>query len=415
MRIVVYPHDLEIGGSQLNAIELAAGVRNLGHEVIVFGRRGALNSRIAELGLEFIDAPPQGKRPSVSTARCLRRLVRERNIDVIHGYEWPPVLDAALAMGAHGRAAVTATVMSMSVAPFIPRSVPLLVGTQQIAAGEVARGRRRVSVLEPPVDLVHNDVHGVVDTAAFRERFGLSNDRLNIVSVGRFARELKLEGTLTAIDTVGRLAESMPVRLVLVGDGPASDEVRARASEQNYLHGKGTIVLTGSLADPRPAYAAADISLGMGGSALRAMAYASPLVVQGEQGFWKTLTPQTAEAFLWTGWYGIDGGSEYGAEALAVELMPLIRSHVLRAELGAFGLELVRTRFSLTRAAALQLECYEATLAHRAKFVGASHATALARYSQYYARKRIRRARGVEADDDFNAAPAIARSKSVWT
>ena len=40
MRIVVYPHRLEIGGSQINAIELAAAVRDLGHEVIVFGQPG---------------------------------------------------------------------------------------------------------------------------------------------------------------------------------------------------------------------------------------------------------------------------------------------------------------------------------------------------------------------------------------
>ena len=49
MRILVYPHDLGIGGSQLNAIELAAAVQRLGHEVIVYGRPGPRTRHIGEL------------------------------------------------------------------------------------------------------------------------------------------------------------------------------------------------------------------------------------------------------------------------------------------------------------------------------------------------------------------------------
>src|SRR6476620_3112154 len=32
LRILVYPHDLTIGGSQINAIDLAAGVQMAGHD-----------------------------------------------------------------------------------------------------------------------------------------------------------------------------------------------------------------------------------------------------------------------------------------------------------------------------------------------------------------------------------------------
>ncbi|MCR2793558.1 glycosyltransferase family 4 protein [Microbacterium sp. zg.Y625] len=415
MRIIVYPHDLNIGGSQLNAIELAAAVRDLGHEVLIFGRRGALNARIDALGVEFIEAPPMGKRPSPSAAAALRDIVDRRGIDVIHGYEWPPTLDATLAVAGRRRPAVMATVMSMSVPRFIPRSVPLVVGTEEIADAERHAGRRRVDVLEPPVDLTHNDVAHDPGVAAFRERFGLHEERITIVSVSRFARELKLEGVLTAIDVVGRMSRTDPVRLVLVGDGPASSEVEGRARRVNDEFGPGTVVLTGRLDDPRPAYAAADISFGMGGSALRALAYGSPLIVQGEHGFWKTLTPHTIEAFLWTGWYGVDGGAEHGVEALESELRPLVRSHALRRQLGAYGLGLVRERFSLERAAALQVAMYERALDRPAPFPLASNVAALGRYGAYYVGKRVRRARGTEAEDDFNARPVTALRRAATT
>ena len=48
MKVLVYPHDLGMGGSQTNAIELAAAVRQFGVECTVFGRPGTLNARIAE-------------------------------------------------------------------------------------------------------------------------------------------------------------------------------------------------------------------------------------------------------------------------------------------------------------------------------------------------------------------------------
>lgn len=411
MRIVVYPHDLGIGGSQLNAVELAAAVRDLGHDVLVFGRPGHLNARIDDLGLEFVAAPEPGKRPSPSVARALRLLVDDRGVDLVHGYEWPPVLDAVLAVGMRRRPAIMATVMSMAVPSFIPRSVPLVVGTEEIAAAEQRARRRSVRVIEPPVDLAHNDVAHDPGVHAFARRFSLSRDRLTIVSVTRFARELKLEGTLTAIDTVARLSRTVPLRLVLVGDGPERDEVERRAHDVNRECGEGTIVLTGRIEDPRPAYAYADIALGMGGSALRALAYGSPLVVQGEAGFFKTLTPETVDAFLWTGWYGVDGGAEYGAEALERELRPLLRSAARRDELARYGLDLVRERFSLTRAAHLQAAAYEDAVARPPLFAAASHAAAATRYAGYYAGKRVRRARGTESTDDFNARPVTARNR----
>ncbi|MBO1769114.1 glycosyltransferase [Agrococcus sp. TF02-05] len=411
MRVLVYPHDLNMGGSQTNAIELAAAVSELGHECIIYGRRGTLCARVDELGLEFIEAPDRGRRPSPRVARDLERLVRERSIDIVHGYEWPPVLDAVLAARTGMRARVLATVMSMSVPPFIPRSVPLVVGTAEIAAFEGAAGRVDTTVIEPPVDLSFN----APDPAAaerFRSAFGLHDDRLNVVAVTRFALELKLEGTLAAIDVIGRLATRAPIRLVLVGDGPAKREIEARASAINRGAGRGTVVLTGQLDDPRPAYASADVCLGMGGSALRALSFGTPLIVQGERGFWRTLTPESVDQFLWSGWYGVGEGRAEGPVALERELCALIGDRHRRESLGAFGLQLVRERFSLVRAAELQADVYRRAMATPVRGSATREAEALIRYSVYYAGKRIRRAMRSEAADDFNARPVAARARA---
>src|SRR5262245_12407455 len=94
MRIVVYPHDLSIGGSQINAIELAAAVRDRGHEVLVFAVPGPLADHIERLGLQLVPAADARRRPAPAVMRQLTELVRERRIDLVHGYEWPPALEA---------------------------------------------------------------------------------------------------------------------------------------------------------------------------------------------------------------------------------------------------------------------------------------------------------------------------------
>lgn len=405
MKVLVYPHDLGMGGSQTNAIELAAAVRQFGVECTVFGRPGTLNARIAELGLDFVESVDPGRRPSPAVARQLRALVAERGFDLVHGYEWPPTLEAALASGRRSGAAVVSTVMSMAVAPFIPAWMPLVVGTQQIAAAERAGGRPRVEVLEPPVDLSHNVAPDAAALASFRRAWGLDGRPL-VVCVSRLAAQLKLEGLLTAIGVAGAQGA---FQLLIVGDGPARAEVERAADRANATGGPATVVLTGELFDPRPAYAAADVVLGMGGSALRALAFAKPLVVQGERGFFETLTPDTVGRFRWQGWYGVGEGASGGTSKLVTELEPLLRDASLRAELGAFGRQVVDD-FSLSRAAEHQAAIYRDALDARYGVGERARGDVLAAGGLvgYKARKRWSRLRGRHSTDDFNAVPVAA-------
>ncbi len=405
MKVLVYPHDLGMGGSQTNAIELAGELRRLGVECTVFGRRGTLNARIDELGLPFVESVDPGHRPSPAVVRQLRELVVAGGFDVVHGYEWPPTLEAVVALRSLSGTAVVSTVMSMAVAPFIPRWVPLVVGTQQIAATEKAAGRPRVELLEPPVDLSHNIPPDPAHLDSFRRRWGLDGRPL-VVCVTRLAAQLKLEGLLTAIEVAG---EQHEFQLLIVGDGPSRAEVARAAERANASAGTGTVVLTGEVLDPRPAYAVADIVVGMGGSALRALAFAKPLIVQGERGFFEALTPETLPLFDWHGWYGVGDGSAFGRDRLLSALTPLLRDPELREERGRFGRDVVE-RCSLTRAAEKQVTIYrdalDATYSRTEQTV--DDVEAAGRFVAYHLHRRWSRLRGRRSSDDFNAAPVAA-------
>jgi glycosyltransferase involved in cell wall biosynthesis len=406
MKILVYPHDLGMGGSQTNAIELAGELTRLGVECTVFGQPGTLNARIAELGLPFVASVAPGRRPSPAVVRQLRELVATGRFDVVHGYEWPPTLEAVLAVRGLPGTAVVSTVMSMAVAPFIPSWVPLVVGTQQIAATEMAAGRPRVELLEPPVDLRHNVPPDPAGLDAFRRSWGLDGRPL-VVCVTRLAAQLKLEGLLTLMEVAGGQQQ---FQLLIVGDGPSREEVRRAAEHANAAAGARTVVLTGELLDPRPAYAVADVVVGMGGSALRALAFAKPLIVQGERGFFEPLTAETLPMFGWQGWYGVGDGSGSGRARLLSALAPLLHDPGLRDERGRFGREVVE-RCSLTSAAARQLAIYDDALA--ASYSPTEQAlgstAAAGQFVAYHVRRRWSRWRGRGSSDDFNAVPVAAR------
>jgi glycosyltransferase involved in cell wall biosynthesis len=368
----------------------------------VLGEPGPLVANVTAAGLEHLPLDPHRRRPSASTVRLLRRLVERRGFDVLHGYEWPPGVETFYA-ALRGPATAVCTVMSMSVAPFLPASLPLVVGTAEIRE-RATPGRRAVHLIEPPVDIAANAPGHPV--AEFRDRFDLPVGPLDIVVVGRLVAELKLEGLLSAVEVVARTAAELDVRLIIVGDGPARREVEERANAANATAGRRVVVLTGQLDDPRPAYAAASVCLAMGGSALRSLAFAKPLIVQGELGFFELLTPETEASFLEQGWYGLGAGRHEGPGRFEAALRRLYDDAPLRDKLGGYGRQLVVDRFSLDRAARVQVEIYERARVERP---AARDALPTARgVLGHKLRRRYQRLRGTHARDDFNA---VARER----
>jgi glycosyltransferase involved in cell wall biosynthesis len=363
MRVLVYPHTMVLSGA-LNAIELAAAVRDRGHDVIVMSRPGPLVEAVLRLGLEHVPLDPKARRvPSPRAAAQVGRVARHRGIDVVNAWEWPSAVEAFAGARLRLGVPVVCTVMSMSVASFIPRTLPLIVGTEEIARRAVEAGHGSVTLIEPPVDVEANAPD--YDPGSFRTEFGLDATPLLVV-ICRLAHELKLEGLLAACDAVGELAVGgVKVQLAVAGDGPARPEVEEAAADANTRAGRKVVILTGELRDPRSAYAAANVVLGMGGSALRGMAFGKPLVVQGERGFWELATPESAPTFLRQGWYGVGpygDGRAAGALRLGKILRQLLDDTGAQARLGDYGRRLVLERFSLERAGGLQEEVYAAAI-----------------------------------------------------
>jgi len=416
MKLLVYPHATGIGGSQLNAVEIAGAVRDLGHDVLVVSRDGPLSGIIGQLGLPHLVLDERARRrPSVRAAKFLTEIAIKHQCDLVHGYEWPPGIEAFAGPWLRLRLPVICTVMSMSVAPFLPRTMPLIVGTSQIRDAAIRAGHSRVTLLEPPVD-THLNAPGL-GAGSFTAALGFLADIPLVVIVSRLVPELKLEGLLAACDAAGELAGSgTAIQLAIVGDGQARPQVEEAAARANARAGRAVVRLAGLMTDPRPAYAAADVVVGMGVSALRGMAFAKPVVVQGEHGFCELVNERSAAMFAHQGFFGLGPPAHGRAEAavrLAAILRPLLGDPQARLALGQFGRSLAVGRYSLERAAKVQMDAYAEAVSSRAAVSLASLAADAARAGTglacYKAGGKLRRWRGTAAADDFNT---VARMRA---
>jgi glycosyltransferase involved in cell wall biosynthesis len=309
--------------------------------------------------------------------------------------------------GRSGATALVGSVMSMSVVPFFPRTIPLTVGTRQIQRAALAAGHECVALLEPPVDTRSDRPE--VDGSAFRAGHGIRPDEVLAVAVCRLVPQLKREGLVSACTAVGTLAaEGAPVRLLIAGDGPCRPELEGCARDANRMAGRTAVTLVGALDDPQPAYAAADVVVGQGGSALRGMAFGKPLVVVGEEGFSEAASPATMPLFLENGFYGLGPGSAgSGPDGLATHLRGLVADAALRAELGTLMRQFAVDRFSVEHAAQTVESTYEVALgrgSHRRR-VHLDLARSLAGVAGHKVVRRVRSLVGSVATDDANARP----------
>ncbi|WP_025660484.1 glycosyltransferase family 4 protein [Rhizobium sp. IBUN] len=354
MNILVYPHELAMGGSQINAIELAAAMRRRGHNVTIAAPDGVLSSMIRQLGLDYVPIPRSPYFPSVATAFELLALARRIDADLVHTYEWRPAIECVLGPHLFAGTRMLATVLSMDISHLFPRHVPLIVGTQQLAE---SRPTQKIWVLEPPIDPVQNKVR---DVAAARSRWGFDDDEIVISFVCRLTTDLgKVQGVLEAIEVVGQMASSLKLRLIIAGDGVCKAEVDAAAAFTNRRCGREIVTLTGELLEPDTVYEASDIVLGMGSSALKGMAFSKPLVVQGTDGFWKLFDETSAGLFLYQGFFGQGGG---GGPELRLILEKLVADKEKRTALGIFGRSVIVDRFSLESMADRLVEIYQQTV-----------------------------------------------------
>ncbi len=362
MKLLLFSQKLIYSGANIVAIDLAGQMKAQGHDVIVYGSEGPMVDKLSELGLQYrpmgVSQKLNGHWPSIRVSRELRKLVKDEGVDLVHTYEWSACLEALIGPYRSDGVPVVASVMSMRVERFMPRTIPVIVGTRGLRDGLVRSRYRSVTFIPPSID-VRNDSAGF-GLSNFRKEIDMPDEAIMVAIVSRLA-PMKMQSTLEAMEAIAELSKTKDVRLVIVGGGSSESEAKERAKTLNSALGSDVIFFTGPLGDPRPVYNAADVVIGMGSSALRGLAFSKPVIVVGDNGYAELFTPETSGEFIVQGLWGLGEGD--GVKRIHSHLERLLDDVAQRETLGNFGRKFVCERFALEQQAEALSRVYEQALA----------------------------------------------------
>ena len=365
MRILVHLNSLELGGTQINAVDFAVALRARGIESLLVGDRASQSGGPSVLDIaaaKGVRVEPYDAASGVfAHARQLTGFADDFGADLVHVYgSWGGGRPTFWGPARWGTRPWVLTVYEMRVSYKMHRHMPLIVGTGYLLDEQASRPGGAV-LISPPVDLA-SDAPDAVDGTAFRTQHGLGDGPL-LVIVSRLVSNMKSLPIGVAIDAMRTLA-GRGVTLAIVGAGDNEAAIARHAAEVNDAVGRDAVRMLGPMADPRPAYASADVMLGMGGSAARSLAFGKPLVVQGEAGFSALFEPGSAAVLARSSYWSPDAVPD-PVGMLLDSLAPVLDDPTCRAELGAFGREFATSRFGLEAMTDRLAEVYSEALGRR--------------------------------------------------
>jgi glycosyltransferase involved in cell wall biosynthesis len=366
MKIIHAIARLNVGGSALSVLELAAGQRRRGHDVLVVAGRIPAGEASMENVADVLDVPylhlstlqrEVSAGSDLATVRALRTLIRQRRPDVLHTHTSKAGATGRTAAAIAGRARPAAVVHTYHGHVLSGYFDPSRERAYRIAERTLAHITDRLITVSDAVrdDLVRFQiarpekfavvpygfdldarVHSDEATRARKRKEAAVDDGFVIGWAGRLTA---IKRPLDLVRTVAAVEGSV---LVLAGDGELRADVEALARE---LGVSDRVRLLGYVADMGSWYAAFDAFLltsaneGAPVVAIEAQSAGVPVVAT-DAGGTRNVVDDDETGFI------VQVGD---LEALADRLTRLRDSDALRERLGATGAERMRSKFSVDR------------------------------------------------------------------
>lgn len=284
MTLTVLHVDTERGwrGGERQALWLARELARRGVGTIVAGRSGEpFSERSRECGLEVVACDPASE-IDPRAALAVRRVIRERRVDVVHAHTAHAVAVAALATVGTGIPYVVSRRVDFPLRANIGTRLKYGRAARFIAISQaVARVLERSGIAADRIAVVPDgvDVHRVVEPSspAVLRALGVAEGPL-VVQVAQLVGH---KDPVNFVRAVARARESVPgVQALLVGDGPLRPAVEAEIAA---LKLEGVAHLAGYRTDADALLASANVAClssreeGMGSVLLDSLAFGLPI------------------------------------------------------------------------------------------------------------------------------------------
>ncbi len=369
--------NLESGGAEQSAIDVARAITGAGGRALVASRGGRMEGRMAAAGGKVLHLPVHTKNPLQALRNAFRiaQIVRDEKVDLLHVRSRAPAFSTLMA------ARMTGTPVVATYHGAYPAKSPLkrwyngvmTRGDLVIANSAFTRDHLlaqhaiapdKVVTIPRGLDLARFDPAAVTPERleAMRQWLGIApaDRRTRILLAGRLTR---LKGQLVLVEAAARLKARgrHDFQVLMVGDAPGRSayrsEIEAAIAEAEL---KDCVRLFGHCDDMPAAYRVADIVAvpstvpeTFGRTAVEPQALERPVVASALGGLKETVIPGE------TGWLAPAGDPEAWADALA---QAIDAGPQQRAVMGAAGRKRAAELYSVEVMGAATLEAYARVL-----------------------------------------------------
>lgn len=378
--------ELDTGGAELSAVEIAEAIVRAGGRALVLSEGGRLAPRIAASGGEFLPFAAATKNPIrlLWNAQAIRRIVANEGVDLVHARSRAPAWSAMLAARRAGKPFVTTYHGAYNEKTSLKRIYNSVMAkgdtviansryTKRLIEERYGTPSDRIRVIYRGVDGTAFDPAAISDErkAALRTRLRAAADTRVIIQPARLTN---WKGQSTVIEAArlleqqGRLGNSL---IVLAGDAQGRDSYLERL-EREITHARlaGKVILPGHMDDIPAALAIAHLAIvasiepeAFGRVATEAQAMGCPVIATNIGAPPETVAAVPAvEARDTTGWLVPPGDADKLAAAMdeALSLSPEARAALgTRARARAIG------QFSLDSMRRDTLDVYDRLLGTR--------------------------------------------------
>lgn len=269
--------ELDTGGAELSAVEIAGAVVRAGGRAIVLTQGGRLADRVTEAGGELVDFPAATKNPARIwlNGNAIANIVTREGVDLIHARSRAPAWSARFAARATRKPFVTTYHGAYGEKNAMKRVYNRVMadGDIVIANSKYTRDlmRSRYDTPEGRIRVIYRGVDGddfdaaaipAERTEALRRTWGVGADARVILQAARLT-EWKGQSVLIAatklLHQLGRLGNAV---VVLAGDAQGRDGYETQLRQEIAGAGLGgRVLLVGHVADMPAAYSAAHLAI----------------------------------------------------------------------------------------------------------------------------------------------------------
>lgn len=298
LRVLHIHPKIGIGGVETYLCRLIAEQRRRGWDVGLLTAGGVFEERITGAGAHLIKLPVRKQIGEEYLAQAVE-MVRSHGFELVHthnyraarlGRRMAELLGAAYLMSVHGPRPIWHRALFRDWSRWV---VAMSEGDRDniSAAGGISRDRVLMSFYGIDTDRFRPGL----ETDSLRAELGLPAEALPVVCVSRFAHhKAKIAHALS--DAVALLQEDFPqVAVLLVGEGPEQEALRAHAASLSARLGRKAAVMVGPRQDVELFMNLGAAVVATANTALEAMACSAPTIAAGRSGYFGPVAPDNFE------------------------------------------------------------------------------------------------------------------------